>query len=217
MAVPQPIYPILAAQLPEATWLLLPHELGVINSAALDVFREEVGTVDALLVGPGLGREEQTLRFLRGLLFGHDQATKGRIGFVTSTGSAGGQADMGELPSSLVIDADGLNLLAEIDNWWEALPANTILTPHPGEMSRLTKLGRAESQQARFAVVRAKAAEWNCVVVLKGAYSAVAAPDGRVAVSPFATDALATAGTGDVLAGLIVGLMAQGVTPLRQR
>src|SRR5574341_636928 len=210
MAVPQLIYPILAAQLPEATWLLLPHEMGVINSAALDVFQAEVGTVDALLVGPGLGHEEETLRFMRGLLLGHEQATKGRIGFVATSGEAAGKASRGELPSSLVIDADGLNLLAEMENWWKALPANTVLTPHPGEMSRLTKIGREEIQRDRFNIVRDKAAEWKCVVVLKGAYTAVAAPDGRVAVSPFATDALATGGTGDVLAGIIVGLMAQG-------
>lgn len=214
LAVPQAIYPILAAQLPEATWLLLPHELGVINAAALDVFQEEVGDLDALLIGPGLGREEQTLRFMRGLLYGHDQASRGRIGFRGSQAvSAGENNDRRELPASLIIDADGLNLLSQIDDWWKTLPPETVLTPHPGEMARLTGFSREEILRDRFAVARKKAAEWNCVVVLKSAFTVVAAPDSRIVVSPFATDALATAGTGDVLAGLLVGLMAQGASP----
>ncbi len=114
----------------------------------------------------------------------------------------------------LVLDADGLNLLAQMDGWATHLPADSIVTPHPGEMARL--LGgdaTAETVQAdRVGTAQRAAADWQTVVVLKGARTVIAAPDGRVAINPAATPALATAGTGDVLAGVIVGLRAQGLT-----
>ena len=116
----------------------------------------------------------------------------------------------------LVIDADGLNVLAKIENWHELLPENTILTPHPREFARLAGIDNedtAEVQANRLDLAIEKAAEWNAIVVLKGAFTVVAAPDGRVAVSPFASAKLATAGTGDVLAGVITGLLAQGCEP----
>ncbi len=213
LAVPQIIHPILAAQLPEATWLLLPHDMGVINEVALEVFLNEVGELDALLIGPGLGREEQTARFMRGLIRGPGRTTRGSLGFVPAGGRATDGSLSYQLPASLVIDADGLNLLCDIEQWWELLPPNTVLTPHPGEMARLTGLDRETIQADRIGVAREKATQWNCVVVLKGAFTVVAAPDQRVIVIPFATDALATAGTGDVLGGCIVGLMAQGADP----
>jgi hydroxyethylthiazole kinase-like uncharacterized protein yjeF len=165
-----------------------------------------------LLIGPGMGHEEPTNAFLRGLLQGDDQAKKGNLGFVTRAASAE-QPHGFAFSSPLVIDADGLNLLAEMEDWWTLLPANTILTPHPGEMGRLCRIDTAEVLSDRFSIAREKAAEWGAVVVLKGAYTVIAHPDGRLAVIPFATDALATAGTGDVLAGCITGLLAQGVAP----
>jgi NAD(P)H-hydrate epimerase len=113
-----------------------------------------------------------------------------------------------------VIDADGLNNLAKIEKWWKKLRAEqVILTPHPGEMARLRGVEIADIQADRMAAAREAAEEWGQVVVLKGAYSLVAAPGGRVTICPFAEPALATAGTGDVLAGVIVGLLAQGLTP----
>jgi hydroxyethylthiazole kinase-like uncharacterized protein yjeF len=214
MAVPQIIYPILAPQLPEATWLLLPHDMGALNAAAVSVLKEEIGDAQALLVGPGLGRDENTSEFLRGLLLGEQQAKKGSIGFVTPRKAEDAYTGTeSSLPASLVIDADGLNLLSEIKNWWKSLPTGTVLTPHPGEMARLAGLDRDDIQANRINVVVEKAAEWGCIIVLKGAFTVIAAPDGRVAMLPFATDALATGGTGDVLAGAIVGLMAQGTAP----
>jgi hydroxyethylthiazole kinase-like uncharacterized protein yjeF len=214
MAVPQPIYPVLAARLPEATWLLLPHEMGVINSAALEVFYKEVGQADALLLGPGWGREEETGEFLRGLLRADHRAKKGHLGFL----EPGTEEDGGTiLPSvdlpPLVIDADGLNLLAEIEAWPALLPEGSILTPHPGEMARLTGLSREAIQADRLSCAAEYAAKWKAVVVLKGAHTVVASPVGGVAVMPFASSALATAGTGDVLAGAIAGLRAQGLDP----
>jgi len=85
------------------------------------------------------------------------------------------------------------------------------LTPHPGEMSVLTGLSKEEVQADRLTIARRFSQEWGHVVVLKGAFTVVAAPDGEAAVIPVATPALARAGTGDVLAGLIAGLRAQGV------
>src|SRR5262249_39438984 len=129
------------------------------------------------------------------------------------------EAEDAPLPP-LVVDADGLNLLATMDEWWTRLPARTILTPHPGEMARLAKL-EAEGdrkptgivQSDRLGLATNSAAKWTCVVVLKGAHTVIADPDGRIAVMPFANAALARAGTGDVLAGAIVGCLAQGLDP----
>ena len=111
----------------------------------------------------------------------------------------------------MIFDADGLKLLAKLPDWSKLLPAPAILTPHPGEMSVLTGMAIEEIQKDRLNVARKFAQEWGHVVVLKGAFTVIAAPDGRTTTIPVATPALARAGTGDVLAGLITGLRAQGV------
>jgi NAD(P)H-hydrate epimerase len=111
----------------------------------------------------------------------------------------------------VVVDADGLKLLARLPNWAAQLPAPAVLTPHPGEMGVLTGLTKDDIQADRVNVARRFSQEWGHVVVLKGAFTVIAAPDGETAVIPVATPALARAGSGDVLAGLIVGLRAQGV------
>jgi hydroxyethylthiazole kinase-like uncharacterized protein yjeF len=126
------------------------------------------------------------------------------------------QADDGQGAATtppLVIDADALKLLAGVDGWPARLPRDSVLTPHPGEMAALTGLDKDAIQADRIGIAQKYAAEWGQVVVLKGAFTVVAAPDGRTAVLPFATAALAHAGTGDVLAGAIVGLLAQGLSP----
>jgi NAD(P)H-hydrate epimerase len=112
-----------------------------------------------------------------------------------------------------VVDADGLNGLAKREQWPAPLPAQTILTPHLAEMARLCQLTVGEVTNQRWALAREKAAGWNAVVLLKGPYNVIADPQGWLAVLPVATPALATAGTGDVLAGAILGLLAQGVAP----
>jgi NAD(P)H-hydrate epimerase len=213
VGAPQIIVPTLAGMLPEATWLLLPHDLGVINEAAVKVLRDELEGYTALLLGPGFGREEVTGLFLRELLRPEEEIRHSRaIGFVPTEPQLNAPPPPNPLPP-LVIDADGLNLLAEMDDWPRLIPPGTILTPHPGEFARLARLERDEVRANRLALAQAKAAEWNCVLVLKGAFTVIAAPDGRAAVEPFATPALARAGTGDVLAGAIVGLLAQGLEP----
>ncbi len=209
LAVPAPLHAALAGHFPEATWLLLPHELGVIAENAAEVLRDNLARPTALLFGPGFGLEETTRDFIAALLGGESGAQRRRIGFVR----ASAPAEAEETPSlpPLVVDADGLKLLAQIEAWPRKVPAPAVLTPHPGEMSVLTGLDRKAIQAERLEVAERFAAEWGHVVVLKGAHTVVAAPDGRTAVIPIATPALARAGTGDVLAGVIVGLRAQGM------
>jgi NAD(P)H-hydrate epimerase len=215
VGAPQIIISTLAGMLPEATWILLPHDMGVLNEAAVKILRKEIEGYRALLLGPGFGREDVTAEFLRELLHPKEEIKHSRaIGFVPlGADDAGSDKDTGSHLPSLVIDADGLNLLANMDDWPSLVPPNTILTPHPGEFARLARLDIEDVNARRIALAQDKAAEWGCVVVLKGAFTVVAAPDGRAAVQPFATSALASAGTGDVLAGVITGLLAQGLDP----
>lgn len=183
MAVPRNIHIAIAGQLPEATWLPLAEDEGAISSQADLSAGLERAT--ALLIGPGLGTDERTQRFLADVL-------------------------ARELPP-LVIDADGLRLLAALKDWPAKLRPDTILTPHPGEMAVLTGLDKDTIQADRMAIAERYAQEWGCVLVLKGAFTVIAGPNGESAVVPAANSALATAGTGDVLAGMLVGLRAQGV------
>lgn len=208
LAVPSPLYQALAGHLPEAIWLLLPHEDGVISGSAAEVLLEHLDRSTALLLGCGWGREDETGEFLAELL-GATARIRSGMGFLSDqppdrvTGKA--------LPP-LIIDADGLRLLAALEDWPKRLPSESILTPHPGEMAALTGLTTEEIQQSRIETARRFASEWGQVVVLKGANSVVAAPNGKVYAIPVATAALARAGTGDVLAGLITGLRAQGLS-----
>jgi len=113
----------------------------------------------------------------------------------------------------LVLDADALNILSATADWCQQLNDDAVLTPHPGEMARLAGTTVDEVQADRLGVAGKLAAEWRQTVVLKGAYTVIAAADGHRRLSPFANPALATAGTGDVLAGIIAGLLAQGLPP----
>jgi NAD(P)H-hydrate epimerase len=112
-----------------------------------------------------------------------------------------------------VIDADALNLLAPLAEHASQLPKQVVITPHPGEMSRLTQRSTADIQANRAQIAHEHARQWGCVVLLKGAGTLVAAPDEDTAQLPFANPAMAVAGTGDVLAGAIGGLLAQGLAP----
>jgi NAD(P)H-hydrate epimerase len=186
LAVPEGLHTALAGQFPEATWLLLPQADGAIAAPAARPVLENLSRATAMLVGPGFGMAETSEKFIDRLLNGEG------------------------LPP-LVFDADGLKLLANLREWQARLPASSILTPHPGEMSVLTGLPVQEIQADRLETARAFSQKWGHVLVLKGAFTIVAAPDGGAAILPVATPALARAGTGDVLAGLIAGLRAQGM------
>jgi NAD(P)H-hydrate epimerase len=211
MAVPAPLHSALAGRFPEATWVLLPHEMGVISGNASEVFAKNLERVTAVLVGPGFGTEDTTKEFIENLLKGNTSAKRvtARIGFVHQENEKKEKSNS-QLPA-MIFDADGLKLLAKIPDWHKLLPAPAVLTPHPGEMSVLTGLSKEEIQEDRQEIAARYAKEWGHVVVLKGAFTVVASPDGRMTVIPVASPALARAGSGDVLAGLIVGLRAQGL------
>lgn len=221
IGAPQIIIPTLAGMLPEATWLLLPHEMGVLHENAVSIIREELDKYTTLLLGPGLGVEDATRKFIKKLLgpTEKEKIVKSRhLGFSVISDAVEVDDDSDTIKTSLprmVIDADGLNLLSEIEEWWTLLPEESVLTPHPGEFAKLAGIEAdnpvAVVQEDRVNLAKEHARQWNTVVVLKGAFTIVASPDGDITIAPFATAALAKAGTGDVLAGTIVGLMAQGL------
>lgn len=137
------------------------------------------------------------------------------IGPGLGTGSGPEQAVKGLLQRCsfpLVLDADALNLLAANPSWLPFLPPHTVLTPHPGELERLT--GEKGRGLRRLLAALDFSAKWNCLVLLKGRYSALCTPGGKVFFNTTGNAALARGGTGDVLTGLITGLLAQGLDPL---
>lgn len=113
----------------------------------------------------------------------------------------------------LILDADALNMLSEDSDWFRKIPENCVLTPHPGEMARLTGLSVEEVQRDRARLAHTKAMEWRQIVLLKGANTVIAAPEGYSVVLPYASSALSVAGSGDVLSGIIAGFAAQGKFP----
>jgi NAD(P)H-hydrate epimerase len=210
MGVPVPLHSVLAGEFPEGTWLLLPHEMGVIAEGAEDIVRENLGSSSAMLLGPGFGMEDTTRNFLKNLFVSTQRIRKSRIGFV-SVAEKEMEEQHAELPPA-VIDADGLKLLSKIDGWPGMISSPAVLTPHPGEMSVMTGLPVNEIQADRIGNAERFAKEWRHIVVLKGANTVIAEPDGRTCVVPVADPALARAGSGDVLAGVITSLRAQGLS-----
>jgi len=197
LAVPSPLHTTLAGRLPEVTWLLLPEAQGGVAAAAVDVVFNNLDRITGLLVGPGFGLHDPAAEFMDRFI----EICSGR----SALDSGGSQ-----IPG-IVIDADGLKLLSQVPDWPDGLPGPAILTPHPGEMSYLTGRSVAEIQSDRLSIASQYSQEWGHVVILKGAFTVIAAPDGQRIVIPVASSALARAGSGDVLAGLAVGLRAQGV------
>ena len=182
----------LANTAPEATHIpLTSHpQTGLTGAGAVSQLMASLQTKapDVFCVGPGLGRSVGTDSFADVLLR--------------------------ELPTDtpIVLDADALNRLAEKSKWWESFSGPAVITPHPGEMARLCGTSVEEVQQDRFKLAEAKAKEWGVTVVLKGAYTVVASPDEPPSICPLALPALASGGTGDALAGIITGFLAQGLT-----
>jgi len=191
LAIPASLEASLVPLVPEATFLPLAELDGALAPESLPELRRSLEGYDSLLVGCGVGHRPHTQDFIRSLLY---------------------ERESDGLPS-LVVDADGLNALAADDGWWRHFSAPAILTPHPGEFARLARMTVSEVQAGRVQAALDHARDWNKIVVLKGANTVVALPDGHALLSPFANPALATAGTGDVLAGTIAGLLAQGLEP----
>jgi hydroxyethylthiazole kinase-like uncharacterized protein yjeF len=199
LAVPETLQPLFAAKVVEATTMGLPEddveEIDPEPALARILDHEH----DALVVGPGLRPGLATAELVRELI---DRG--------------------GEDRPPLVLDAEALRSLASMDGWWDGDRRPAVLTPHAGEFGRLRSGSGVsldgdgdlvEDDDARVAAARDAAATWRQVVVLKGARTVIAAPDGVAVVAPFENPALATGGTGDVLAGAIGALLAQGLDP----
>lgn len=217
LGCPGDLLAILATKLTECTFMPLPSDMGSIAAHAIDKLFEELKGYNVLLVGCGLGQDKGTVSFLKSLFAkpaspAHDTARP--IGFAARAQTQETHEAVETHLPALVIDGDALNILAEWKEWQGHVPANSVFTPHPGEMARLLDATVEEVQTDRVNVAKKAAAEWKQVVVLKGAGTVIAAPDGRIFVSPFSNPALATAGSGDVLAGAIAGLIAQGLDPV---
>ncbi len=196
LAAPEAIKPSLAVACSEATFISLPGTQERHAPAGLPhlvAWLAAVKSGAALVLGPGIGQAPETAAFVADLL---DALSSRRV---ESRG--------------MVCDADALNLLARMPDWPARLPAPAILTPHAGEMARLAGTTIDAIQSDRIGNALNYADAWGHIVVLKGAHTVIAAPGHRGVVLPFANPAMATAGTGDVLAGCIAGLLAQGLAP----
>lgn len=189
LLIAESIYPILAAKCTEVMATPIAEtQPGAIGHLAHEQLVRQFAGASAAVMGPGMGRDRSTWRVICDLSH--------------------------ELSCPLVMDADALNALADNRHALERLArvtADRILTPHPGEMARLTRRPTPVGAKARRELARRTAEEWQAVVVLKGARTVVAAPDGRTVEDDHEVPALATGGTGDVLAGLLAGLVAQGL------
>ncbi len=193
LAVTKEMLPIYASAFHEATFVLLPNE----NAESFERSSKLLDHLEgyrSLLIGPGLGQSPSTREVILQIL---EQL----------------RAMSDEQRPRLVIDADGLNNLSALEHWWTLLPSDTVITPHPGEMGRLCNgLKVSGGNVDRLELARSKAREWQVTLVLKGACTIIAEPSGRTRINWLANPALATAGTGDVLAGLVVGLLAQHIS-----
>ena len=200
LAVPESLQPLFAAKVVEATTMALPEddveEVDPEDALARILDHEH----DAMVIGPGLRPGLATADLIRGLL----------------------EVQEDTAPAPAVVDAEALRSLAARDEWWTTIGRPVVLTPHVGEFARLRAASGVEPEtdgdlgaddDAREAAARDAAERWGQVVVLKGAFTVVAGPDGRAARAPFENPGLATGGTGDVLTGTIGALLAQGLAP----
>jgi ADP-dependent NAD(P)H-hydrate dehydratase / NAD(P)H-hydrate epimerase len=187
VCVPESIHAIVAAGCLEVMPTALPDDgTGALHPDALPVLRERLKGADSLVIGPGLGRARETVSALLELLVG--------------------------LPCPAVVDADALNIVAASGFDWKRCDQRVVITPHPAEMSRLAGTDTKAVQADRLGTAEGYARRYQVVVTLKGAETVVAAPGHPTHVDRHHVVALATGGTGDVLAGLIGALLAQGLT-----
>jgi len=217
LCLPASLQPLVAGRVPELITLGLPesqpHLVDAERAAALIAGRPQT----ALLVGPGLHPDEATHALVRMLLRvgpeTHAPAPAASTPQTTAASTPQTPASSTDTPTPAVLDAEALNALALTESWWSLPHRALVLTPHPGEFSRLEAAPAPSTDVDRCFRAAAGAARWDAVVVLKGAHTVVATADGRIAMAAFENPALATAGTGDVLAGTIASLLAQGVAP----
>lgn len=189
LAIPESLNPILEVKCTEAITLPLPEtETASLSPQAAAAILEHAAACEAVALGPGLSRHPQTAQLVRDLV--------------------------ASIETPLVLDADGLNCLADTDvTPLTQRRAPTVITPHPGELARLMGRDVPTLQSDRLGAARAAAKLFSCVVVFKGAGTIVAEPDGQAWVNATGNHGMASAGVGDVLTGLIAGLLAGGANP----
>ena len=165
---------------------LLERMPGILGGGAASDVASSAEAADVLAIGPGLGTSESTQEAVRTILQ--------------------------KITTPVVIDADALTALAGHTEILAAMQAQKVLTPHPGEMARLTGLEIAEIEADRINVAKKYAEQWQAIVVLKGAPTVIGCPNGTVYVNSTGNSSLATGGSGDVLTGIIAGLAAQEIS-----
>ncbi|MCP4689837.1 MAG: NAD(P)H-hydrate dehydratase [Desulfobacterales bacterium] len=188
LGAPMSLNPVLEPQVLEAmTWPLPEGEGGILDESALPDILDLLPGKRCLALGPGVGTAAGTRRLVHRLI--------------------------AECPVPLVVDADGLNCLAGRVEMLKDLKAPAVLTPHPGEMARLMDATTGEVQKDRVTCARDFAREFHVHLVLKGARTVIAHPDGTVYINPTGNPGMASGGMGDVLTGLIGGFIVQGLPP----
>ncbi|NYE04145.1 NAD(P)H-hydrate epimerase [Bacillus niacini] len=189
LAIPETIYPIVAAENPESLLLPLPDENGHFAESAIDELKPLLHHFDCVGVGPGISRFPNGEEWMKSL-------------FSRLTNQP------------IVIDADALYLLRNQMDLLKNYKGVVILTPHPGEMSKLLNIPVKEVEENRLEIARQFAKEHSIYLLLKGHRSVIAAPSGELYINPHGHDALGKGGSGDILTGLIASFVAQGASPL---
>ncbi len=185
LAVPESLSPIYGATIPEAIIIPLKDVNGLITDYNLDMLLYKTKSCNSIVIGPGLSSEELVAEWVKP--------------FVS------------ECRKPMVIDADALNIIARETDVFKKRQGHTVITPHPGEFSRLTELSVDEIQQNRIKTSLEYSRKWNVTVVLKGAGTVIANPCGKYFINTAGNPVLAVAGSGDVLAGITGSLIGQGV------
>jgi NAD(P)H-hydrate epimerase len=191
LATPDSVFPLIAGRLAECTYLpLVERTRGELDSgfAAVQV-TSAAQQATAMLIGPGLGQAPQTVEFAQAVVLDRREGPR------------------------LVLDADCLNALRDVEDWPSRVRGPSVLTPHPGELARLLNVTVPDIEHDRLQAALTAADRWNHVVALKGACTVIAHPDGRARISRWVNPGLATGGTGDVLAGMVAAFLAQGLSP----
>mgnify|MGYP001159518681 CR=1 FL=1 len=188
LATPRSVYKLLAPTLPEATYQPLPEsKSGRINKESIPLIQSIIHRYDAVLIGCGLGFDKSTTGFIKGLICNTNMT----------------------LPPT-VLDADGLNCIATIPTWWKHVNNPMVLTPHHREMMRLT---RENDNFDPLDIASKYSQAWNQTVALKGSISIIAGPKGYCTINAHPNPCLSTAGTGDILAGIITSFLGQQLDP----
>jgi hydroxyethylthiazole kinase-like uncharacterized protein yjeF len=185
LGIPKSLNPVLEAQVLEVMTCPLPESVnGMLDESSFDVIMELLPDKKCLAIGPGIGTTADTKNLVHRMIQ--------------------------ECTIPMVMDADALNCLAGNTRLLKDIKAPAVLTPHPGEMARLTDTTPGQIQKDRISCTRDLAKKFNVHVVLKGARTVIAHPDGRVFVNPTGNPGMASGGMGDVLTGIIAGLITQG-------